>query len=140
MGPCHADGLPADAAIANFDPHASTAHGRQVPNHKSHQSGCKQTGRTDGDLAAASRARAWPAERTLCFPQTERLVPRRTQIRLPLCNVRGGEQHGGSSEPPCTSGRCSERPSGSREIWPQMNKWHDIDGRSRAFCCILLYI
>lgn len=100
----------------------------------------RQDGRTDGDLAAASRARAWPAERTLCFPQTERLVPRRTQIRLPLCNVRGGEQHGGSSEPPCTSGCCSERPSGSREIWPQMNKWHDIDGRSRAFCCILLYI
>lgn len=100
----------------------------------------RQDGRTDGDLAAASRARAWPAERTLCFPQTERLVPRRTQIRLPLCNVRGGEQHGGSSESPCTSGRCSERPSGSREIWPQMNKWHDIDGRSRAFCCILLYI
>lgn len=47
MGPCHADGLPANAAIANFDPHACTARGSQVPNRKSHQSGCKQTGRTD---------------------------------------------------------------------------------------------
>lgn len=47
MGPCHADGLPANAAIANFDPHASTARGRQFPNPKSHQSSCKQTGRTD---------------------------------------------------------------------------------------------